>query len=48
MLLQKYEDFHTINCNFPWPNNVSINQMLMLLVEELVIFVSKEIVHVQA
>ena len=48
MLLQKYEDFNTINCNLPWSNNVMINQMLMLLVEELVIFVSNEIVHVQA
>ena len=47
MLLQKYEYFNTINCNFPCSNNVLINQMLMLLVEKLRIFVSNEIVHVQ-
>ena len=49
MLLQKYEDFNTINSNFLWSNNVFcvINQMLMLLVEKLSIFVSNEIIHVQ-
>ena len=47
MLLQKYEDFNTIDCNFPWSNNVLINEMLMLLVEKLGIFVSNEIVNVQ-
>ena len=49
MLLQKYEDFNTINSNFPWSNNVFcvIKQMLMLLVEKLSIFVSNEIIHVQ-